>query len=193
MRPFGTEPDQELVLRAQNGSQAHFDALVDRYAPNVYRLALGITGDHFEAEEVVQETFLRAFKHLDRFSTSKAAFKTWLLAIARNQSINIFKFLKRKSVRLVADADPDDHDPGAGHIFSHQHASPEAVLCLKQEYARVERALARLPERQRTALLLKSEERMSYQEIACVMGSTVSSVESLIFRARKRLLEMIDA
>jgi RNA polymerase sigma factor (sigma-70 family) len=193
MRPFGTEPDEELVLRAQNGSQAHFDALVDRYAPNVYRLALGITGDHFEAEEVVQETFLRAFKHLDRFSASKAAFKTWLFAIARNQSINIFKFLKRKTARLVADADPDDHNPGPGNVFSQRAANPEAVLCSKQEYARVERALARLPERQRTALLLKSEEQMSYEEIARVMDSTVSSVESLIFRARKRLLEMIDA
>jgi RNA polymerase sigma factor (sigma-70 family) len=192
MMPFSTEPDEELVLRAQNGSEAHFDALVDRYTPNVYRLALGITGDHLESEEVVQETFLRAYKHLGRFSASKAAFKTWLLTIARNQSINIFKFLKRKTARVVADWDPDDHNPGPGSTFARQAADPEAILCSKQECARMERALAQLPERQRTALLLKCEEQMSYDEIASIMGTSVSSVESLIFRARKRLLEMTD-
>jgi RNA polymerase sigma-70 factor (ECF subfamily) len=81
--------DEELALRAQAGSEQDFDALVNRYAPAVYRLARGITRGSQDAEDVVQETFLRAFKHLDSFSPSKATFKTWLLTIARNQSINV--------------------------------------------------------------------------------------------------------
>lgn len=192
MNHVGPQSDEELVRLAQNGSEAHFEFLVERHTASVYRLALGITSDPMEAEEVVQETFLRAFRHLDRFSPSKASFKTWLLAIARNQSINVFKFLKRKATRFLSDSDPDDHEPGAGNPFSLNCKDAETLLCTKQECARVEQALANLPERQRTALLLKCEEQMSYEQIASIMGTSVSSVESLIFRARKRLLETAD-
>ena len=125
MRPLGTEPDEELVLRAQNGSEAHFGALVDRYTPNVYRLALGITGDHLEAEEVVQETFLRAYKHLDRFTASKAAFKTWLLAIARNQSINIFV---TPVVTVSLSADVTSYDYSNTEVATSSVTATEVVL-----------------------------------------------------------------
>lgn len=192
MNHLGPQSDEELVLLAQKGSEVHFEALVDRHTPSVYRLALGITGDRMEAEEVVQETFLRAFKHLGRFSPSKASFKTWLLAIARNQSINVFKSLKRKATRFLSDSDPDDHDPGPDNPFGPNCDNAETLLSIKQECALVEQALGDLPERQRTALLLKCEEQMSYEQIASVMDTSVSSVESLIFRARKKLLEIAD-
>ena len=74
--------DEELALRAQAGSEQDFDALVNRYAPAVYRLARGITCGSQDAEDVVQETFLRGSRHLDSFAPSKATFKTWLLTIA---------------------------------------------------------------------------------------------------------------
>ncbi|MBM3300785.1 MAG: sigma-70 family RNA polymerase sigma factor [Deltaproteobacteria bacterium] len=193
MRPSGTEADEALVLEAQKGSGAHFDALVDRYTPIVYRIALGITRNPFEAEEVVQETFLRAFKHLDQFSPSKATFRTWLLTITRNQSINLFKSLKRKAARFLL-----DHESGtaeseyAGDARSDQSQDAEHLLSTKQQYARVKKALARLPERQQTALMLKTQENMSYEEIASIMNTSVSSVESLLFRARKKLLELLE-
>jgi RNA polymerase sigma-70 factor (ECF subfamily) len=185
--------DEHLVLQAQEGSEAAFNALVDRHTTLVYRLAHSITNSSQEAEDIVQETFLRVFKHLDTFSPSKATFKTWLLAIARNQSINVFSALKRKALRFLGDPPEDDRNPhDAGNPFSSQAQDLETLLATKQEFMRVEQGINGLPQRQRTALLLKSQEDMTYEEIAIVMKVSVSSVESLIFRARKKLLEVLE-
>jgi RNA polymerase sigma-70 factor (ECF subfamily) len=185
--------DEELVQQAQQGSEAAFNALVDRHTALVYRLAHGITHSTQEAEDIVQETFLRVFRHLDGFSPSKATFKTWLLTIARNQSINVFSALKRKAMRFVGDFPEEDRNPHvADNPFSSQAQDLETLLGTKQEFLQVEQAIEALPQRQRTALLLKSQEDMSYEEIAGIMNTSVSSVESLIFRARKRLVEVME-
>lgn len=185
--------DEDLVREAQAGSETHFNVLVDRYAGIVYRLAFGITRSHHEAEDVVQETFLRAFKHLDRFSPERAPFKSWLLTIARNQSINVFSSLRRKAFKLTGNAESDDPEGiHEGALFSESSRDAETLLSVKQEYSRLQKALKKLPERQRTALLLKAQEEMSYEEIGQVMKCSVSSVESLIFRARKKLLELTE-
>ncbi len=184
--------DEELILGAVAGSQADFNALVDRYAPSVYRIARGITGGPEDAEDVVQETFLRAFKHLESFCPAKAAFKTWLFTIARNQSINIFGSVKRRALRFLNEVDIDERGPElSDNPFPGQYRDSESLLAMKQEYSRVEQAMKRLPERQRTAILLKAQEDMRYDQIAGVMNTSVSSVESLIFRGRRRLLEIL--
>ncbi len=193
MPDHGNPTDQELVLRVQAGSEEDFNALVDRYAASVYRIARGITGGAEDAEDVVQETFLRAFKHLGSWSPARAAFKTWLFAIARNQSINIFGSVKRRALRFLNEADIDERRPELSvNPFPGQFRDSESLLAMKQEYSRVEQALKKLPERQRTAVLLKAQEDMSYDQIAQVMNTSVSSVESLIFRGRRRLLEMLE-
>ena len=190
---MNTVSDEELVEKAQNGSEAHFNLLVDRHTPTVYRLALGITGNHHEAEDIVQETFVKVYSNLQRYSPAKAGFKTWLLTIARNQSINVFKSLKRKTARLLMDYDVEDHSFGVGdNPFTPTYRNAEQMLSLKQEMARTRSAVKSLPERQRTALLLKAQEGLSYDEIASIMKTSVSSVESLIFRARKKLLEILE-
>jgi RNA polymerase sigma-70 factor, ECF subfamily len=185
--------DEELALRAQAGSERDFEALVSRYAPAVYRLARGITRGPQDAEDVVQETFLRAFRHLGSFAPSKATFKTWLLTIARNQSINVFASVKRRTLRFISEFDTDDRGTESFNSpFSGVDKDAEGLLAMKQEYFRVEQALQELPERQRTAMLLKAQQDMSYDQIAQVMNTSVSSVESLIFRGRKRLLEILE-
>ena len=184
--------DEELVLHAQKRSEAHFNALVDRYTQMVYRLAYGITGRSQDAEDIVQETFLKVFIHLDRFSPSKGTFKSWLLTIARNQSINVFSLLKRNVLRIFNEGDPDQTSLqySENPLTEHQQ-DVESLLSAKQEFFKVKQALDQLPERQKTALMLKAQENMSYEEIAAVLKTSVSSVESLIFRARRRLLEII--
>jgi RNA polymerase sigma factor (sigma-70 family) len=185
--------DEELALRARSGSEKDFNILVDRHTPAVYRLARGITGGPQDAEDVVQETFLRAFKHLERFEPAKATFKTWLLTIARNQSINVLSAIKRRTLRFLTELDVDNRDPGiSGGSLGGFGTNMESLLAMKQEYSRVEQALKKLPERQRTAMLLKAQEDMSYDQIARVMNASVSSVESLIFRGRRRLLEILE-
>jgi RNA polymerase sigma-70 factor (ECF subfamily) len=188
-----TVSDEDLVEQAQKGSEAHFNLLVDRHTPTVYRLALGITRNHHEAEDIVQETFVKVFSNLHRYSPAKAGFKTWLLTIARNQSINVFNSLKRKTARFLTEYDLNEHNQEiGGNPFTPEYRNAEQVLSLKQEMARTQSALNKLPERQRTALLLKSQEGLSYDEIASIMKASASSVESLIFRARKKLLEVLE-
>lgn len=185
--------DEMLVELAREGSESAFNELVDRYTPLIYRRALSMTRSRQDAEDVVQETFLRMFHHLGDFSPAKASFKTWLLTIARNQSINVFASLKRKALRFVSDAPSS----GAEHMESpdslwHHHRGAEHELGTQQELSRVEKGLEALPERQRTALLLKAQDQMSYEEIAEIMGTSVSSVESLIFRGRRRLADILE-
>jgi RNA polymerase sigma-70 factor, ECF subfamily len=186
MDRFERLSDEELAALSKGGSESAFTVLIDRYSYPVYRLAYGITGIAQEAEDIVQETFFKAFRHLESFSPSKAAFKTWLLAIARNQSLNVFSSLKRKTLRFLNEMDMDGAYP-----FSSARQNVENLLSVKQEVLRVEKALMKLPKRQRTAVLLKAQENLSYDEIAHVMNTSSSSVESLIFRARKRLLEIL--
>ncbi|MGB6064006.1 MAG: RNA polymerase sigma factor [Desulfomonilaceae bacterium] len=192
MQAHDTSTDEELAQRAQGGSARDFAVLVDRYTPAVYRLARGITGSLQDAEDVVQETFLRAFRYIDDFSPARAPFKTWLLTIARNQSINIFCSLKRRTLRFLNEDVIAERGGGAlDCLLSGNERDCESLLALKQECSLVESALKLLPERQRTAVLLKAQEDLSYEEIALVMKTSVSSVESLIFRGRKRLLGIL--
>ncbi|MFC1835077.1 RNA polymerase sigma factor [Thermodesulfobacteriota bacterium] len=186
------ETDEELAFRAGQGSQSHFSALVDRHTGLVYRVAFRITGSHMEAEDVVQETFLRAFKAVDRFDPAKGGFRTWLLAIARNQSINTFNTLKRKALRFFGDRAGDRNDSSSEEVLISTQQGVEDQLAAKQELLAVQTALMDLPERQRTALMLKVDEDMSYSEIARIMKTSTSSVESLIFRARQQLLKRMQ-
>lgn len=184
--------DDELALRAVE-SPAYFDALVDRFTPVVYRTAFNITRDGRDAEDVVQETFLRAFRHIARFDPRKGGFKTWLLTIARNQSVNVFSSMKRKTLRFVQDLGDAEHPAGADlNPLADQGSDPEAALSAQETAQKTTEALRRLPERQRTALILKTVEEMTYAEIAVVMKTSESSVESLIFRARKTLVQLLD-
>jgi len=191
IRRDGALTDEEIAALAIE-SEAHFNALVDRYTPLVYRIALRITGVPEEAEEIVQETFLKVFSNLHEFSPSKASFKTWLMTIARNQSINTFASLKRKAARFLHDVTSERYGHGPEEsLFDADQPDPEELFSTREQMARVEEALKQLPERQRTALQLKVLEHMSYEEIAGIMKTSHSSVESLIFRARQKLLELL--
>jgi RNA polymerase sigma-70 factor (ECF subfamily) len=185
--------DEETAIRAVD-SEVFFDALVDRFTPLVYRTALNITGDARDAEDVVQETFLRVFRHIGSFDPKKGSFKTWLLTIARNQSVNVFSSIRRKTLRFVQDlADTERGIGGNLDPIVDPGLNPEAALSDREMGRKTAEALQRLPERQRTALILKTVEELSVAEIASVMKASESSVESLIFRARKTLAQELNA
>jgi RNA polymerase sigma factor (sigma-70 family) len=194
MRPDGALTDEDLVRGAIEGSEAHFSALVERYTPLVYRTALNITGNRQDAEEIVQEVFIKVFRNLGEFRATKASFKTWLLAITRNHSINVLSHLKRKAARFFSSSQSPQHgEDTAENLYYDVSPDAESLLSIKQEAHRVEKALKNLPERQRTALQLKSVENLSYAEIARIMNTSGSSVESLIFRARRKILEDLES
>jgi RNA polymerase sigma-70 factor, ECF subfamily len=188
MNPIEPESDEQLITEARKGSEAAFGKLVDRHTPALFRMAYVITRSASDAEDIVQETFLRAYKHIDDFAPEKAAFKTWLFTIGRNQSINLFSSLKRKASRFLNDFDSDNVDQES---FGKPVENAEDLLIGRQRQERLYEAINTLPERQRTALTLKSQEDFSYEQIAEIMSTSASSVESLLFRARKKLIEIL--
>ena len=186
--------EQQLIVLAQEGSESAFNELVDRYTSVVYRIAFSMTGTTPEAEDIVQVTFIKVFRHLDRYSPEKASFKTWVLTIARNQSINAYKSLKRNAARILnSKAGVENEGISEEERYGTNDVTAESLLQRQQEMSRINKALIKLPKRQRMALTLKAVENLSYTEIATIMDASASSVESLIFRARKRLTELLDA
>lgn len=185
--------DQDLINGIVNGSDEAFNIIVERYAPLVFNIAHKITGSRQDAEDIVQETFIIVYKSIGKYSESKASFKTWLLTITRNQSINTFSSIKRRTSRFLTTAlgDPQENIP-IEQSFSSNNPGPEISLIEKQRLKALNDHLDSLPENQRTALILKAWEGLSYQEIGSIMNLSVSSVESLIFRARKKLIGLRD-
>jgi len=180
------DPDAALMLRVKQGDTAAFAALVDKYKQPVINLALRTVRDATEAEDLAQNVFVQVFRSAHRYRSS-AKFSTWLFTIARNLCLNE---IRRRSRHRAESLDapqlhsedelpqqlPDRHTPG-----------PPEQLLQSELIAKLEQALAELPETQRTALLLCRQEELSYEEIARVLGCSLSATKSLIHRGREAL------
>jgi RNA polymerase sigma-70 factor, ECF subfamily len=178
------DPDRELVERARAGERAAFDQLVARYQRRLLRLELRLLRDQAEAEDVVQETFLKAFRALPRFR-GDAAFYTWLYRIALNGARNaILRRRMRGGARLPS------------QLPAPEIGTPETMLLSKQVIRAIDAALDALPLELRTAIVLREIEGLSYDEIAQIMECPLGTVRSRIFRAReaiaRRLRPLLD-
>ncbi len=181
--------DDDLVLLAKKESADAFAILVARYAEAVFRTAFSITRNTQDAEDVVQDTFIKASKKIQSYSFDKGSFRVWILTIARNDSLNFFAALKRRAGRFLSGSLENLESASSENFHTSLPVNPEQLLSTKEEMSNISRIIAGLPERQRPALLLKAQDELSYGEIAQVMGTTASSIESLIFRARKKITE----
>jgi RNA polymerase sigma-70 factor (ECF subfamily) len=179
--------DYALVAEAKTGSYTAFEELVDRYEQKIYRLGANITGNSEDAEDVLQEAFLKAFQHLPDFRAD-SRFYTWLVRIAVNEAL--MKLRKRRSDRSVPVEDQVNED---GEIVPREFAdwkpNPE------QQYAQAEietilrNAAQALPSAYRTVFLLRDVEDLSTGETAEVLGLTEGTVKARLFRARLMLRE----
>jgi RNA polymerase sigma-70 factor (ECF subfamily) len=182
------DPDRELVERARMGERSAFDLLVARYQRRLLRLVLRLLRDPAEAEDVVQETFLKAFRALPRFR-GDAAFYTWLYRIALNGARNaILRRRQRGGPSGVVPAQLTAPAPEVG--------TPESMLLSKQVMQTIDAAMEALPLELRTAIVLREIEGLSYEEIAQIMECPLGTVRSRIFRAReaiaRRLRPLLD-
>ncbi|SFF94682.1 RNA polymerase, sigma-24 subunit, RpoE [Duganella sp. CF458] len=182
------DPDRELVERARAGERAAFDLLVARYQRRLLRLVLRLLRDPAEAEDVVQETFLKAYRALPRFR-GEAAFYTWLYRIALNGARNaILRRRQRSAPQGVAPSQLVAPVPEIG--------TPESMLLSKQVMLAIDAALEALPLELRSAIVLREIEGLSYEEIAQIMECPLGTVRSRIFRAReaiaRRLRPLLD-
>ncbi len=174
-----------LVAEAKAGNYAAFEELVNRYEKKIYRLGLNITGNPEDAEEVLQEAFLKAFEHLPEFRED-SRFYTWIVRIAVNEGL--MKLRKRRSDRSVPIEDSvDDEGDVMPREFADWRPNPEEQLARSELEMILSQAAHSLPPTFRTVFFLRDVEGLSTQETAEMLGLTVSAVKARLFRARMHL------
>jgi RNA polymerase sigma-70 factor (ECF subfamily) len=182
-----TERDIDLLLvqRVQRGDKKAFDLLVSKYQRKLMRLVSRLVHDQAEAEDVVQEAFIKAYRALPQFR-GDAAFYTWLYRIGINAAKN---YLATQKSRAPTSTDNDIEDAETFDDADHlrDNNTPESALATKQIAATVNLAMEGLTEELRTAITLREIESLSYEEIAEVMGCPIGTVRSRIFRAREAI------
>jgi RNA polymerase sigma-70 factor, ECF subfamily len=170
--------DNELVERARMGDVRSYEELVRRYERLVGRIIYPYAGRDAAVEDLVQETFLRAYDRLDTFNP-EYRFKTWLLAIANNLGIDA---LRRR--REVVEFNPELH--------ARVTRGPEEAAVEADRARSVRDAVLTLPEAYSVPLVLRYAEGLTYAEIAEILGITVSALKSRLFRARNMLAERLE-
>ena len=166
----------QLAAAAATGCSASFDALVERFAPRLLRYLCRRLRDLHTAEDLLQDTFLKAYRNLGRYDPSRS-FSTWLFTIATRLAASYARS-RRGGVPMGGIDPPDRGRPG-----------PMAQAALKEAHANIwARASRELPDGQFAALWLRYTEEMSVREIAAVMGKSPSGVKVLLHRARRRLM-----
>jgi len=169
--------DDELMRLTARGDEEAFRQLVERWQQPMLAFLERMTGDREEARDLGQEAFYRVFVQASRYRPT-GQFRSWLFSVAGNLARSR---LRRQKVLRWIRFDARRHDQPSPQANAHEH------LERAQRQDQVRRALARLPDRQRQAVLLQRFERMSYQEVAAAMGVTVPAVESLLQRAMASL------
>lgn len=159
------------------GDAVAFNRIVQRHSPGLHALVLHKTGNGRDADDIVQETLWRAWKHADTWQPGRARLKTWLYRVAVNLMIDRHRQAGRRA-ETGMDQMPERADDSV---------SAERALSDRQQLARLETVLAGLPERQQTAIHLSARQEMSNAEIAEVLETSEGAVEQLLVRARRRL------
>jgi RNA polymerase sigma-70 factor (ECF subfamily) len=177
------QTDAAVVALARDGDSEAFRALVDRHSRAVYRLAHRMTGSSQDAEDVVQETFLKAYRQLSRFE-SRANFGTWLHRIAVNCSIDLIR--ARPHREAGQDASDLDQFPADGRVHA-GHASPERLMLSTEVQDRVTSAMSSLSAMERAAFTLRHFEGQSIDEISRALGLKANATKHSIFRAVKKM------
>lgn len=170
-----TDKDLILAVRADNGQA--YAVLVDRHLPSVYSVALRIVGNQTDAEDIAQDTFVRAFERLEQYDIARK-FKNWLLKIASNLAITFLRSRKRRDKlnEKMIETDP-------GYVPS---SEPDSFSREELNYW-----LDQIDETQRSAIVLFHFEEMSYVEVSEALQLPLNTVRTLLYRGRKRLRELM--
>lgn len=178
--------DVDLVNRAREGDYSSYEELIRRYQRRVYALVYNMTSHKEDAEDLVQEVFVKAYRSLDGFK-GDASFYTWIYRIAVNRTINFLKKRKRKAGDVSLD-DMDqavERDPAFVELRARE--SPVREVALTELQKKLNAALQTLSEKHRTVVVLHDIQGMPHEDIARVMKCSVGTVRSRLFYARQHL------
>jgi len=183
------EGDAAQLALALAGDRDAFRVLVERHSRTLFRLAFRMTGNEQDAEEVVQEAFLRAYRRLDRFE-SRANFGTWVYRIAVNCSLDL---LRRRKPQEELRA-PDDRDTGDEAVLEVAASDPTPDrLALSGEIGeQVNIALTKLSPMERAAFMMRHDQGMSIEEIGRVLGTSMNATKNSVFRAVQKLRQELE-
>ncbi|MGA2213354.1 MAG: sigma-70 family RNA polymerase sigma factor [Bryobacteraceae bacterium] len=185
----GVFDESGLLAKAREGDPAAFSELVNQYSRKIYRLAKHITQNDSEAEDVLQETFLKAFEHLGDFQ-GQSKFYTWIVRIAVNESL--MKLRKRKSDRTVPLDEPiDTGEDTVVREIAVWDENPEQQYSREEIGQILDEAIQSLKPAFRTVFVLRDIEEMSTEEAAEALGISVPAVKSRLLRARLQLREKL--
>lgn len=182
------DPDAALMLRVREGDRDAFESIVEKYKQPVMNLVYRTLRDATEAEDLAQHVFLQVYKSAHRYEVT-AKFSTWIFTIARNLCLNEIRRRSRHPAESM-DREGDEEHP-ARQLEDGATFSPPDALMQRELEQKISQAVNALPEKQRTALLLCRQEDSSYEDIAKVLGCSVSATKSLIHRARETLKETL--
>lgn len=183
--------DAELVERLKAGDQAAYAQLVEAHAGRVYRLALRMMGNEADAEDVLQETFLSAFRSIDRFE-SRSSLSTWLYRIASNAALMRLRRKEPEKVSVDEPVELDDGETIPRQLFDFC-CLPEEDLMREEARAEMARAIDELPATLRSVFVLRDIEGLSTEETAQALDLSISAVKSRLMRARLKLRERLGA
>lgn len=184
-KDYSSDPDVLLMLDAQKGNTASFEALLRKYFSRIFNFAYRYLGSRESAEDIAQETFIRVHRSLAKYSP-QSKFQTWIYVIARNLCLNELRNNKHKVYSLDSMLDTEDGEVPA-QFADHNAVDPGTELVNKETLKRLIEVIESLPENQRTAVLLQRFEGLSYEEIAEVLGCSLQAVKSLLNRAKESL------
>jgi RNA polymerase sigma-70 factor (ECF subfamily) len=185
------EEDRVLLERIRAGDKAACDDCIRQHAPGVYRLALRLMRNEAEAEDVMQETFLNAFKGIHRFD-GRAALRTWLYRIAYNAALVHLRRPKPEFLTVEEASEPEDGTPVPQQLFDWSRL-PEQELERAELRAQMEGAIRELPEKLRAVFVMRELEDLSTEETAEALGVKIEVVKTRLHRARLRLRERLSA
>ena len=176
-----SDPDRQIIQEIRNGQPRRFAVLVDRHRERAMTLAVRIVGKREEAEELVQDSFVRAFRSLDDFR-GDSLFGTWFYRILYNVCMtNVMRRRRSEAVRVESSGEDPLDEVSSPEVDIHGRLEDEELR------RRIGAAIERLPENQRTAVTLFYVQEMTYEEIARVTGAPMGTVKTNLFRGREAL------
>jgi len=185
--------DEELMIRCRNGDISAFELLVSRYKHQIINFINHLIHDYHRAEDLAQETFIRVYDNSDRY-IPKSYFKNWLYTIATNLCKNELRDRNRHGLTSLDKSiisDEGDELPISSVVLTDYSKMPDFIYEKKEKQRLIRQAIDRLPENQRLALIMVTYQNLRYEEISEALKCSLSSVKSLIYRARQNLRDYL--
>lgn len=179
------QKDLEIIEKVLSGDGRAYEKLVENYQNLVFGIVLRLVGNKTDAEDLVQEIFVKIYRYLDRYN-GEFAFATWIIKIATNHSIDFLRKNKLKTTPL--DLSPGEQDDKkAVYQIASSVLPPDKELMRKEQKVIIERAINELPEKYRVIIILRHSEEKNYEEIAQLLNIPIGTVKARLFRAREML------